>query len=37
MIYYKLVKVIIDILGLPKVMINIVIHYFSILELIIID
>ena len=37
MIYYKLIKISIDILGLAKVIINIVIKYYDLLNLIIID
>ena len=37
MIYYKLVKVTIDVLGLAKVIINIIIRYYGFLNLIIID
>lgn len=35
MVYYKLVKVIIDILSQAKVMINKIIHYYGIFEFII--
>ena len=37
MVYYKLVKVIINILGLAKVIINVIVHYYKVPELIIID
>ena len=37
MIYYKLVKVIINALGLAKIIINIVIKYYGLLDLIIIN
>ena len=37
MIYYELVKIMIDISGLAKVIINMVIHHYSIFESIVID
>ena len=37
MIYYELLKVIIDISSLAKVIINMVIHYYGVLKLIVMD
>ena len=37
MLYYKLVQVIIDIPGLAKVIINVVVHYHRVLESIVMD
>lgn len=37
MIYYKPVKVIIDILGLAKVIINVIVYYYRVLKSIVID
>ncbi len=37
MVYYKLVKVIIDVSGLAKVIIDVVVHYHGILRSIVID
>ena len=36
-VYYKLIKVIIDTLGLAKVIINMVVHYYSIFKSIVTD
>ncbi len=37
MVYYELVKIIIDILGLAKVIINVIVHYYDISKSIITD
>ncbi len=37
MVYYKPVKVLIDISGLAEVIINVIVYYYGILESIIID